>query len=281
MKRVVLSMALLCGACGVQQEVFNLRVRDLDRCNAELARTQGDLTATRANADQLASDSSDLRDRLNTIEGDRSRLSKTLSSQSSNLELFKNAATLAQRRVDLYEDIMHKLQPLVDKKLLEIDTTKGRLLIRIAEASLFESGKTDLRNESQGLLHELASVMKQVNRDFLVAAHSDNQPVAPKGSVYRSAWEMTVARSVAVVRFFQGEGVDPRRLGAAGYSEFSYLAPNADDGSKQKNRRIELIVMPAQDELLPLPPALELRKAEQTVIPKVPAVVEPRTPATK
>lgn len=267
-KRLYPALLLACGACGVQQEVFNLRVRDLDRCNADLVRSQADLTATRANADQLAADNSDLRDRLNTMESDRSRLSKTLQSQSSNLEQFKNTAVLAQRRADLYEEIVHKLQPFVDKRLLAVDTTKGRLLIRIAEALLFESGKTELRPDSQALLHDLAAVMKQVNRDFLVAAHSDNQPVAPKGSVYRSAWEMTVARSVAVVRFFQGEGVDPRRLGAAGYSEFSYLAPNSDDGGREKNRRIELIVMPAQDELLPLPNTLEKRQAERTVAPR-------------
>ena len=251
--RVAVPIALVLCACGVQQEVFNTRVRELDRCNGELTRTQGDLTATRSNADQLATDSSDLRDKLNTMESDRLRLSKTLASQTDNLELFKNAATLAERRADLYKEIVHRLQPLLDKKQITVDNGKGKLLIRIAEASLFQPGKVELRAESQPLLHELAAVMKQVNRDFLIACHSDNAPAAAKGATYRSAWEMTLARSVAVVRFFQGEGVDPRHLGAGGYSEFSYLAPNDDDASRERNRRVELVVMPAPDELLPLP----------------------------
>ena len=38
-------------------------------------------------------------------------------------------------------------------------------------------------------------------------------------------------RAVAVVRFLQASGIDPRRLGAAGYSEFHPRAEGRSDGS--------------------------------------------------
>ncbi len=246
-------IALFACACGVPQEIFNTRLRELDRCHADLTRAQGDLSATRQNADELANQTSEMRERVNTLETDRMRLSSTLSSQKQNLELYKNAATLAQRRADLYLLLSEKLKPLVDGKQIAIDTAKGKFLIRFADASLFDAGRAELRPEGQTLLREIGAVLKIVNRDVLVACHTDNQALA-KGSPFKSNWELTTARAVAVVRFFQGEGLDPRHLGAAGYSEFSFLGENGDSEGRAQNRRVELVVMPAADELLPLPP---------------------------
>ncbi len=219
---------------------------------------QGDYASTQKNADELAGESSELRDRITTLESDRMRLSTNLSVQKQNAELFKNALTMADRRAELYKLIASKLQPLVDAKQITLDNGKSRLFIGMPDASLFEAGRADLLPDGEKLLRELAGTMKQVNRDFLVACHSDNQAL-PKTSLFKSGWELTLARAVAIVRFFQGEGVDPRHLGAAGYSEFNFLADNTDEAGRAQNRRVELVVMPNADELLPLPPEVDPR----------------------
>jgi len=255
--------ALASGACGVPQEVFDTRVRELDRCRTDLSRTQSDFTATQKNADDLATEASELRDRITTIESDRMRLSTSVSVQKQYLDLVKQAISLAERRADQYQLIAAKLKPLIDAKQIGIDAGKGRLLIRFADALAFDAGKAELRSDGQGLLREIAAVMKQTNRDFLVTVHNDNQSIA-KGSPFKSGWELTTARAVTIVRFFQGEGVDPRHLGAAGYSEFNFLADNAEEAGRAQNRRIDLLIMPTAEELLPLPPELGKRIAEKT-----------------
>jgi chemotaxis protein MotB len=254
--RAVSCLMLVLAACGVPQEIFDTRVRELDRCHTDLNRVQGDYASTQKNADELAGERSELRDRITTLESDRMRLSTNLSVQKQNAELFKNAVTMADRRAELYKLIASKLQPLVDTKQVTLDTGKSRLFIGMPDATLFEPGRADLKPDGEKLLRELAGTMKQVNRDFLVACHSDNQPL-PKTSLFKSGWELTLARSIAIVRFFQGEGVDPRHLGAAGYSEFNFIADNSDEAGRAQNRRVELIVMPNADELLPLPPELD------------------------
>jgi flagellar motor protein MotB len=254
--RLLTCLMLVLAACGVPQEIFDTRVRELDRCRTDLNRVQGDYASTQKNADELAGESSELRDRITTLESDRMRLSTNLSVQKQNAELFKNALTMADRRAELYKLIASKLQPLVDAKQVTLDNGKSRLFIGMPDASLFEAGRADLRPDGEKLLRELAGTMKQVNRDFLVACHSDNQAL-PKTSLFKSGWELTLARSIAIVRFFQGEGVDPRHLGAAGYSEFNFLADNADEAGRAQNRRVELVVMPNADELLPLPPEVD------------------------
>jgi chemotaxis protein MotB len=259
MRPLALTAALLLGACGVPQEIYNTRVRELDRCTADLTRVQSDLIGTQKNADELATQASDLRDQLMTVESERVKTSRALAGQQENLDLFKNVATLAERRAELYEGLRKKLQPLVQRGQVKLEAGKGRVLIRIPEAALFDPIRAELRPDGQLLLRELAAVMKQVNRDFVVACHSDNQSLSQKGSPWKSAWELTLARSVAVVRYFQGEGVDPRHLAAAGYSEFNYLVENTDETARAQNRRIDLLVMPSADELLPLPPAVDQR----------------------
>ena len=198
MRPLALTAALLLVACGVPQEIYNTRVRELDRCTADLTRVQSDLAGTQKNADELATQASDLRDQLMTVESERVKTSRALAGQQENLDLFKNVATLAERRAELYDGLSKKLQPLVQKSQVKLEAGKGRLLIRIPEATLFDPIRAELRPDGQLLLHELAAVMKQVNRDFVVACHSDNQPLSQKGSPWKSAWELTLARSVAV-----------------------------------------------------------------------------------
>ena len=264
MKRWLAGVVLL-SACGVQQELYNARSRELDRCRADLTRTQSDFSAAQKNADDLATDASDLRDRLSTLQNDRQKADKNLAVEQKNLDAYKKDAALAQKRADTLADLQSHVQPLVDKKHVVLEAVKGRILLRIQEASLFDTGHAELRPDGQALLRELATVMKQVNRDFLVACHTDNQAV--KGSQFGSAWELTLARAVAVVRDFQGEGVDPRRLAAAGYSEFNYLFSNGDEAGRAQNRRVDLIVMPTQEELLPLPAP---QKAPPKTVPPKP-----------
>lgn len=268
MKRMAL-IALFVSACGVPQELYNARQRDLDRCSAELTKAQSDYGSAQRNADELSTEAADLRDRVSSLQADRQKSASAMQQQLANYEAFKNATKLAEQRAEIYDQLARALQPLVDQKRVSLESVHGRLLVRMPDAELFEPGKAEVRSDGQALLRELASVLKQVNRDVLVASHTDNQPLT--GTQFHSAWELTLARSVAVVRFFQGEGVDPRHLGAAGYSEFNNVTDNADENARALNRRLELIVMPAPEELIPLPQPAK----PQSAPPKADATAKP------
>jgi chemotaxis protein MotB len=278
MTRALAASLLVAAACGVPQEIYDTRLRELDRCKTDLTRAQSDHASAQKNADELATEASELRDRVTTLETDRMRQASTAGTPKQSADLYKNAATLADRRADLYQLIVAKLRPLVEQKQISVEGSKGRLLVRLSDATVFDAGRAELRPDGQTLLRALGAVMKQIDRDVLVAVHNDNQPL-PKTSPFRSGWEMTTTRAVTLVRFFQGEGVDPRHLGAAGYSEFSFLHENRDDTARTLNRRIELVFMPTAEELLPLPPELGKRIAEQTRAGKTPEPLPPEPAA--
>jgi len=90
------------------------------------------------------------------------------------------------------------------------------------------------------------------DRELLIAGHTAPEPVA-RGSKFHSNWELSTARAVAVVQFLQNQGIDPRRMGAVGFSEFDPLEPGALSGEAAAGR-VEIILVPSAAEL-PLPSA--------------------------
>jgi len=60
---------------------------------------------------------------------------------------------------------------------------------------------------------------------------------------FPSNWELSTARSSAVVRYLQEDGgIEPERLSAIGFSYFKPVASNDDEEGRSQNRRIEIIL---------------------------------------
>ncbi len=76
-----------------------------------------------------------------------------------------------------------------------------------------------------------------------VEGHTDDVPLN-KGP-YKTNWELSVARALAVVKSLQDNGVDPALLSAAGFGEYHPIAPNDSPQNRSLNRRIEIVLAPA------------------------------------
>jgi chemotaxis protein MotB len=260
--------AVVLGGCGVSQELYNARTTELDRCQTDLTRSQSDFNAARQKNEGLVDDATELRDRLTTLESDRFKLSTNLQSTKKEMDQLRRTQALADRRQELLRSVKERLASLIDDKTITVESRKARLLIRVAEKPLFEAGKAELKASGLPLIKQVAAVLRDLpDRDFLIAGHTDNQGL--KGSTFRSNWELSAARAVAVVRTLQGEGVDPRHLGAAGYSEFDVLSDNTDEVGRTLNRRIEVVLMPTAEELAPLDSS-EPAPASRVTAPKDP-----------
>ena len=99
---------------------------------------------------------------------------------------------------------------------------------------------------TQTVLKKVASVLVKANRVIQVQGHTDNVPI--KGRLaerFPTNWELSAARAVNVVRFLHEEaGLDPQSLSATGVSEYRPRAANDTDEGRQKNRRIEILLIP-------------------------------------
>jgi chemotaxis protein MotB len=188
----------------------------------------------------------------------------------------RRAHAQAEQRAELYRSLEARLRDAISAGTLAVQVRKGKMLVKLANEILFDAGQATLRSDGQKALHEVAQALKEIpDRDFLVSGHTDNQPI--KSSPFASNWDLSTARAVTVVRFLQSEGVDPRHLAAAGYSEFDNVADNSVASERGKNRRLEIVVMPRIDEL-PNIDVSEPAAPATAPTPAAPATSSPPTP---
>jgi chemotaxis protein MotB len=77
-----------------------------------------------------------------------------------------------------------------------------------------------------------------------VEGHTDDDRI--KYSAWASNWELSSARALSVLHYLVDEcSVPPQRLSANGYGEFRPVSPNDLSENKQKNRRVEIVILPS------------------------------------
>jgi chemotaxis protein MotB len=111
---------------------------------------------------------------------------------------------------------------------------------------LFQKARAELNAEGQAEMLKLADAVKQLEREIppdiawvlRVDGHTDNDPI--QSSQFRSNWDLSAARAIAVVNFLVANGVLPQHLVAAGFGEFQPIDPGSTEEAKSRNRRIEL-----------------------------------------
>jgi chemotaxis protein MotB len=82
------------------------------------------------------------------------------------------------------------------------------------------------------------------DKDILVEGHTDNVPIAQKyQGKYKSNWELSCARSLAVLHYLRGQaGANPARYGAVGYGEYRPVGDNSTEAGRKQNRRVVIVV---------------------------------------
>jgi chemotaxis protein MotB len=120
------------------------------------------------------------------------------------------------------------------------------LVIRFMDKVLFDSGRANLRPESIEILSSIAEVLNKEefsNRLIKVEGHTDTVPTGNL-SEFPTNWELSSTRATNVLRFLVEEkGIDGSRISSSGYSYYRPIAPNDTAENKQKNRRVDIVIL--------------------------------------
>jgi chemotaxis protein MotB len=102
------------------------------------------------------------------------------------------------------------------------------------------------------VLGKVADVVKaQPDITFMVEGHTDNKPI--KTSFIKDNWDLSVLRATAVTRILQNDyAVDPKRMIAAGRSEYQSLTANDTPEGRSTNRRTRIVILPQLDQFFQL-----------------------------
>ena len=114
---------------------------------------------------------------------------------------------------------------------------------------LFDLGSDAIRSEATPTIKEFASSVTSGSASgmrILVVGHTDDQNIVrPETAIkHPTNWHLSTDRSDAVILELLKIGVPPERIASMGYSEFHPLENSKTDTARQRNRRVELFVVP-------------------------------------
>ncbi len=189
------------------------------------------------------------------------------------VELAKKAVDLDKTKADLQqrETKLKELQDILAKKDADVKALRnkvadalmgfkdkgmtvtmrnGKVYVSLEEALLFATGSSVVDKKGVDALKQLATVLdKNPDINILIEGHTDNVPLKGEGYL-KDNWDLSVNRATSVVRILTSNSkINPKRLTAAGRSEYAPLEEGNTKEARQKNRRIEIILTPKLDEL--------------------------------
>jgi chemotaxis protein MotB len=170
----------------------------------------------------------------------------TLPNEKKSVEVSEEAQKqLEQKNL---KEIQQKVNTYITDKSLEnklkTTLTDEGLLITILDDIFFDSGSADVRNKDKNLAKEISELLvMNPPRNITISGHTDNVPIS--NSEYDSNWHLSVIRAINFMKtLLENEKLDPKAFSAKGLGEYSPVASNESNEGRQKNRRVEVLILP-------------------------------------
>lgn len=175
--------------------------------------------------------------------------------------VFHKRSPADTRRIDELESEVSRLNRELDaleaikrdlERRLKSEISRGQVGLEVGDRGLvitsmaevyFDSGKAEIRTEGESILQKISSALKEVGggRKISVEGHTDNEQIKVSG--WKSNQELSEARAVSVAGFLKKQGVTSSLLSTKGYGETRPIASNATPEGRQKNRRVEIVIL--------------------------------------
>jgi chemotaxis protein MotB len=159
--------------------------------------------------------------------------------QRLNLALAERVNELKRYRSDFFGKLREILGNRTDVRVV------GDRFVLESEV-FFDTGKAELKPEGRAELDKVAGALLELEKQIptelawvlRVDGHTDIRQISG-GGVFKSNWDLSAARAIAVVQYLIGKGVSPQRLVAAGFGEFQPIDLGKTEDAYKRNRRIE------------------------------------------
>ncbi len=166
-----------------------------------------------------------------------------LAELSDQLEQFKTLAQLKSQEADELRRAKELLEQRLSSSEAEVGYDERGLVARMLDQVLFDSGKADLRQTAYPVLDKVAKILEEVpDQPIRIEGHTDNQPI--RYSKWTDNHALSRARAQAVAEYLIEKGVDPSRMTSVGLGESHPIVSNDSAHGRQKNRRVEIVIMP-------------------------------------
>ena len=217
-----------------------------------LAATQGCAWVKKSHLDELRSRANE----LETLNENQAVNIRTLQERLKELDkdvarwkaMYEDEKAISQKLQDLLtsqRDERTKLQDEITRLAREMGahtrmTSEGMALV-LEQNILFSPGKNTLKEAGKRALAKVVAFLKEKQGVLRIDGHTDSDPIQ------HSAWEnnhhLSCGRALAVFAELRVQGVPENRIHVSGFGPNMPVADNASAAGKQKNRRVELLLI--------------------------------------
>ncbi len=173
-----------------------------------------------------------------------------IESEKEQLEAERSSPEAGSKGPDISEETaVQRIKQEIDSRLEQIGLggmitsyiNVREVRIRIPDRILFGVDSAELKDLfAFEVLYGIAQVLKDMDYCINIEGHTADRDIV--GGEFKDLWELSAARAITVLRYFEENGIDTNRLAAVGHGSTRSVEDNSTFRGRALNRRVEIVV---------------------------------------
>ncbi len=140
------------------------------------------------------------------------------------------------------EYLSRELEAEVRAGRLRLSLEPRGLVVSLPQATFFPSGQDTIAPDTYPAIAKLAEVIRKLPNPVRLEGHTDSVPI--HNERFRSNWELSAARSIAMMELLANRfGVPRHQMAIAGYADTVPADSNDTPEGRARNRRVDLVIL--------------------------------------
>jgi chemotaxis protein MotB len=140
------------------------------------------------------------------------------------------------------EILKSTLQKEVGEGSVRLALEHRGLVIELDAGAFFPSGGANLGSSAYPTVKKVAEVLNTLPNALRLEGHTDSLPI--NNSRFQSNWELSAARSIAMLRFLNEQfNVATDRMAIVGYADTEAIDSNDTETGRERNRRVDIVIV--------------------------------------
>jgi chemotaxis protein MotB len=125
---------------------------------------------------------------------------------------------------------------------MQVRMEQRGLVISLSQATFFPSGEDTIDPSTFGSLEKVAAAMRALPNLVRAEGHTDSVPIHT--ARFRSNWDLSAARAIAVMELLRDRwGIPADRLAVTGYADTAPIDSDENDAGRARNRRVDIVIL--------------------------------------
>jgi chemotaxis protein MotB len=125
---------------------------------------------------------------------------------------------------------------------VEVHLDARGLVVSLRQAAFFPSGGDEIAPPGMKSIEKIAKTIRDLPNPVRLEGHTDSIPIHSQR--FPSNWELSAARSIAMLQVFTGQyGLPKDRFAVAGYAETKPIDSNESPLGRSHNRRVDIVIL--------------------------------------